>query len=250
MKNIKVMSALLVTAALGLSGCGDKADNSSLTSESSPDIVIETQEPETTAAETSAPEETTTTTTTTTAPAESEAETISTLENYIGEADALNAQYTFALTNSTGSVITGFEVKYGDDDFSEDLLPYGENFGVDESRQFSFTNYNSGEVLTIADYGVKLTYEDGTEQLLHVFPMSEIVDAEIRSMDGFPFLVFTDKLGEIENTMETERTRFEEDEKKARESSSIILPEETYNKNDSSSSSADSSSDSSSQASW
>ena len=250
MKNKKIITALLVTAALGLAGCGDDADNSAPTSESSPDIIIETQEPETTAAETSAPEETTTTTTTTTAPAESEAETISTLENYIGEPDALSAQYTFALTNSTGSVITGFEVKYGDDEYTEDLLPYGESFGVDESRQFSFTNNVSGELLVISDYGVKLTYEDGSEQLLHVFPMSEIQEAEIRSMNGFPFLVFIDKIGEEENTMETERSRFEEDEKKARESSSLILPEETYNKNDSSSSSADSSSDSSSQASW
>ena len=120
---------------------------------------------------------------------------------------------------------------------------------MDESRQFSFTNNISGEVLTIADYSVRLTYEDGSEQILHVFPMSEIVSAEIRSMDGFPFLVYIDKFEEEENTMETERTRFEEDEKKARDSSSMILPEETYNKTDSSSSDS-SSSDSSSQASW
>ncbi|MBP1532862.1 MAG: hypothetical protein IK999_01855 [Ruminococcus sp.] len=243
----KLLAALMAAAVLGLSGCGDKTGDTA--DESAAQTVTETQETETSAAETSAPEETTTTTTTTTAPPESEAETITTLEKYIGESDALNAQYTFALTNSTGSVITSFEVKYGDGEYGEDLLPYSENFDVDESRQFSFTNNISGEVLTIADYSVRLTYEDGSEQTLHVFPMSEIVSAEIRSMDGFPFLVYIDKFEEEENTMETERTRFEEDEKKARDSSSMILPEETYNKTDSSSSDS-SSSDSSSQASW
>jgi hypothetical protein len=215
--NIKVLAALAAAAvmAASLSACGkeigEKEKNSSKAETSAAE-----KDSESTAEEDSTAE-------TTTAEPESKPDEKQEEEKdikYIGEKDAKKADYSVELTNGTENQIIGFAINYGDGEYSENLIPSGEDFEIDEVRQLNWSHTVSGDVMTLGDFNVEITLEDGKRFELHGFPLTDMLSGEIRLMDEYAFLVYTNKIGDMKDTMkkESEIAEKEREEEEAKTS--------------------------------
>ena len=210
MDKMKRIFALALTLALtaAAAGCGKeigteepvpKAEQEATAEE---DVVTEA-EPESVA------ETTTTTAAATTTAAETEPELPK-----IGLEDAASADYSVELTNGTEKEITGIYISYGDSGYSENLLPEGENFAVDEKRLFSWSAPDDGGMV-ISDYNLEIDF--GSDSfVLHGFPLTDMLSGEIRLMDEYAFLVYANRVGDTKDTMEKE-SKIAEEERRAEE---------------------------------
>ncbi|GEM_PF-1049708 len=211
MKDMKRFLALALSAAmtLGMTACGDTEKTDSKSADSSKPAASSAAEesaPESTAEpESAAPTE---------SKAESKAEEKPAAEEenlkYIGEKDGEKSTYSVKLTNGTEKDIVSFAIRYGDDEFGENLLPDGENFVADESRMLNYSHVVSGEVMTLGDFEVEITFDDDKSFVLHGFPLTDMISGEIRLMDDYAFLVYTNRIGDNKNTMESEAKAAEE----------------------------------------
>ena len=223
----KKITALAAAALMSLSiaACGSEiADNSDTD-------IKDSSAAETTA--TAAPEpESEAETTTTAPPAESKAEETEPPLPYIGDEDAVAADYSIEITNGTEWDITGFYLRYADGEYSENLIPNGETFKVDELRQLNWTEKVEGEYMALGDFSAKITLDKDTSAVdldddddydydyddedddedkeepntfrINVFPLRDMLSCELRTMDDYAFLVYTTKTGDTKDTMEKE----------------------------------------------
>ena len=215
MKYIKSLAAAALAAvmAAGMAACsltdnGDTAASSKAESTTAAEAVT-TDEEEAAETETAAPEETKAPETTTTEKPEEPKEEF----KYIGEEDGEDSTYSFPLTNGTEQEIISFALRYGDGDFTENLIPDGEDFAADETRLLNWTHTVTGDVMTLGEFNAEITLDNEKTYLLHVFPMSDIINAEIRVMDEYAFIVYENKIGDTKSTMEQEEKAAEEDRK-------------------------------------
>ncbi len=208
--NIKALAALAAAAvmAVSVSACGKKTDNKDKTdskAETTAEEDIESTPEEDSAAET------------TTAAAESkpdEKQDEEKIKKYIGEKDAKKSDYSVELTNGTENVIIGFAINYGDGEYSENLIPANEDFEIDEVRLLNWSHTVSGDVMTLGDFNVEITLEDGKRFELHGFPLTDMLSGEIRLMDEYAFLVYTNKIGDSKDTMKKEADIAEKEREK------------------------------------
>ena len=187
MKDMKKYLALALSAvmALGMTACGDTEKAESKAADSSKPAASSAAEESTPESE-AAPESA--------APAESKAESKAEEKpaakeekkdlKYLGEKDSEKCKYSVEITNGTDKTIIGFAIRYSDDEFGENLV--------------------------IGDYEVELTFEDETSFVLHGFPLTNMLSGEIRLMDDYAFLVYTNRVGDSKNTMESEEHAAEE----------------------------------------
>lgn len=213
MKDTKKYLALALSAvmALGMTACGDTENAESKAADSSKPAASSAAEESTPESE-AVPESA--------APAESKAESKAEEKpavkeekkdlKYLGEKDSEKCKYSVEITNGTDKTIIGFAIRYSDDEFGENLIPDGENFLADETRQLNYNHVVSGDNLVIGDYEVELTFEDETSFVLHGFPLTNMLSGEIRLMDDYAFLVYTNRVGDSKNTMESEEHAAEE----------------------------------------
>lgn len=199
--NMKKTSALIMAAVLtmSLAACGEtetadaeKKDTTTTTTTAAAEDAPESAEEEESAAE-SADE----------SQAEEQPEEKEQVK-YLGEEDAEAADYSVELTNGTDRAIVGFAIKYGNESYSGELIPDGETFEVDEVRLFNWSNTVSGDVMTLDDYTVELTFDNDKVFELHGFPLTDMLSGEIRLMEDYAFLVYTNKIGDNKNTMDSE----------------------------------------------
>ncbi|SEL05978.1 hypothetical protein [Ruminococcus albus] len=206
--NIKVLAALAAAAVMAASvtACGKKTDDKD-TSESKAESSAAEKDTESTPEEDSAAESSE-------APTESKPEEEEEKLNYIGEKDAKKADYSVELTNGTEHEIIGFAINYGDGEYSENLIPDGEDFEIDEVRLFNWSHTVSGDVMMLGDFNVEITLDDGQRFELHGFPLTDMLSAEIRLMDEYAFLVYTNKIGDVKDTMKKEADIVEDEKEK------------------------------------
>ncbi|SFC03829.1 hypothetical protein [Ruminococcus albus] len=207
--NIKVLAALAAAAVMAASvtACGKKTDDKDKTSESKAESSVAEKDTESTPEEDSAAESSE-------APTESKPEEEEEKFNYIGEKDAKKADYSVKLTNGTEHEIIGFAINYGDGEYSENLIPDGEDFEIDEVRLFNWSHTVSGDVMMLGDFNVEITLDDGQRFELHGFPLTDMLSAEIRLMDEYAFLVYTNKIGDVKDTMKKEADIVEDEKEK------------------------------------
>ncbi|MCR5542035.1 MAG: hypothetical protein K6F71_14605 [Ruminococcus sp.] len=204
---IKALAAILAAAvmAMSVSACGKKTDDKDNSSKK-PESSTAEKDTESTPEEDSAVESSE-------APTESKPDEEEKL-NYIGEKDAKKADYSVELTNGTEHEIIGFAINYGDGEYSENLIPTGEDFEIDEVRKFNWSHTVSGDVMMLGDFNVEITLEDGKRFELHGFPLTDMLSGEIRLMDEYAFLVYTNKIGDVKDTMKKEADIVEEEKEK------------------------------------
>ena len=204
---IKALAAILAAAvmAMSVSACGKKTDDKDNSSKKAESSAAE-KDTESTPEEDSAVESSE-------APTESKPDEEEKL-NYIGEKDAKKADYSVELTNGTEHEIIGFAINYGDGEYSENLIPTGEDFEIDEVRKFNWSHTVSGDVMMLGDFNVEITLEDGKRFELHGFPLTDMLSGEIRLMDEYAFLVYTNKIGDVKDTMKKEADIVEEEKEK------------------------------------
>ena len=204
---IKALAAILAAAvmAMSVSACGKKTDDKDNSSKKAESSAAE-KDTESTPEEDSAAESSE-------APTESKPDEEEKL-NYIGEKDAKKADYSVELTNGTEHEIIGFAINYGDGEYSENLIPTGEDFEIDEVRKFNWSHTVSGDVMMLGDFNVEITLEDGKRFELHGFPLTDMLSGEIRLMDEYAFLVYTNKIGDVKDTMKKEADIVEEEKEK------------------------------------
>ena len=204
---IKALAAILAEAvmAMSVSACGKKTDDKDNSSKKAESSAAE-KDTESTPEEDSAVESSE-------APTESKPDEEEKL-NYIGEKDAKKADYSVELTNGTEHEIIGFAINYGDGEYSENLIPTGEDFEIDEVRKFNWSHTVSGDVMMLGDFNVEITLEDGKRFELHGFPLTDMLSGEIRLMDEYAFLVYTNKIGDVKDTMKKEADIVEEEKEK------------------------------------
>ena len=217
---IKALAAILAAAvmAMSVSACGKKTDDKDNSSKKAESSAAE-KDTESTPEEDSAVESSE-------APTESKPDEEEKL-NYIGEKDAKKADYSVELTNGTEHEIIGFAINYGDGEYSENLIPTGEDFEIDEVRKFNWSHTVSGDVMMLGDFNVEITLEDGKRFELHGFPLTDMLSGEIRLMDEYAFLVYTNKIGDVKDTMKKEADIVEEEKEKeaAKTSTTTQAPE-------------------------
>lgn len=198
--NIKTLAAIAAAAvmAVSVSACGNKKGDKDKTSDSKAESSAAEKDAESTAEEDSVAE------TTTAAPESNPEEEEEEKLNYIGEKDAKKADYSVEMTNGTGQEIVGFAINYGDGEYSENLIPSDEYFDIDEVRLFNWSHTVSGDIMTLGDFNVEITLVDGETFELHGFPLTDMLSGEIRLMDEYAFLVYTNKIGDVKDTMKKE----------------------------------------------
>lgn len=206
---IKALAAVLAAAvmAMNVSACGKKTDDKDNSSKKAESSAAE-KDTESTPEEDSAVESSEAPTES--KPDEEEEEKL----NYIGEKDAKKADYSVELTNGTEHEIIGFAINYGDGEYSENLIPTGEDFEIDEVRKFNWSHTVSGDVMMLGDFNVEITLEDGQRFELHGFPLTDMLSGEIRLMDEYAFLVYTNKIGDVKDTMKKEADIVEDEKEK------------------------------------
>lgn len=204
--NIKKALALTLalTMAFGMAACGNTDAKNIQKKKTAATTADETPEPEVSSA---AEDETE-------SEADSEAEKEATeYEKYLGEKSSKDADFSLEIKNGTDKSIIGFAIKYGDENYSKNLIPSGEEFEADEVRQLNWSHESpSGEVISLEDYTVELTFENYDVFELHSFPLTDMVSGEIRLMDTYAFLVYTNKIGDNKNTKSSEAALAEKED--------------------------------------
>ncbi|WP_295154734.1 hypothetical protein [uncultured Ruminococcus sp.] len=201
-------ASLALCLAASLAGCGSEITENA----PAPKLNKETTAEEDSAEE--VPVETTAETTTTAAPesaAEEKPEETKKDMKYIGEADETKSSYSVELTNGTDKDIISVAVRYNNSDFSENIIPGGEDFKAEETRLFNWTNDITGDVMTLGDYDLEITFEDEETFILHGFPLTDMISGEIRLMDEYAFVVYTNKIGDSKDTRQKEANIAEEE---------------------------------------
>lgn len=201
--NIKKILALTLalTMTVGMAACGNTEDSSE--PESKKEASTTTPE-EDSVGESKAEEESKAE-----SEAESKAEEPKEEIKYLGDKNAEDADFSVELTNGTDKTIIAFAIKYGQEPYSDNLLPEGEEFKADEVRQFNWSLEGSGNVVAPSGFTVELTFDD-YEVFELGFPLSDMVSGEIRLMDEYAFLVYVNKVGDSKNTMESEESEAEQ----------------------------------------
>ena len=68
--------------------------------------------------------------------------------------------------------------------------------------------------MMLGDFNVEITLEDGNRFELHGFPLTDMLSGEIRLMDEYAFLVYTNKIGDVKDTMKKEADIVEAEKEK------------------------------------
>lgn len=199
----KIFACILAIAmAAAAAGCGTEITENA----PAPKLSNETTPEEDSISE--APAETTEEVITTTAAPETTAEKKPTETKrdikYIGEADDAAADYSVELTNGTDKAITKVAVRYNEGEYSDNLLPEGETFESEETRLFNWSNTISGDLITLGEYDLELTFDNEDSFVLHGFPLTDMLTGEIRLMDEYVFIVYTNKIGDNKDNMKEE----------------------------------------------
>lgn len=203
---ITTLVAVLTGSALLFSGCGKTTTTKALTASSVKETPVGTEAVVAASASVSS--------------VSSEEKTEKIIGTKVEGANVVHME----LTNDTGKVITGFAVKYtNQESYGDNMLPEKESFEKGETRTLYYdesdalktvNSQSSSDNAPVVnpDYSIRLTFEDQSELELHSVPLNDIKTASIllNTEGSFLFLKYvSSSTGETISTEDAEKAALE-----------------------------------------